>query len=637
MTSQPDKNSEKKKPTFGHRLGMKGFLLMEGMLKLIGMKTLDRFGRGVGAVAWRVLPERRRIVERNLRIVVDSKLQGEELRQMSLENFKRTISSFLCSAKTATLTDDELKSCVEIVGRDAFVSAVRQGRGMVCAVAHMGNWEALARIRIFYPEIERYGSMYRQFDNPLLEEYVYKRRTERGTQMFSKEGGIRSPMKFLKEAANLGVLSDQFTWEGVYVPFYGKVTGTTPLPALLRRRAGADMVAVAVRSNGVGQWISDMGNQIDFSQSDGTLLGDTLIVNQALEELINKSVLDEFWMHHRWKSVAKFPEVDDKCKHLLSQLELKPHRVVLSMPKELDKALCVAPFVRALRAYRPDMQVSVVCASEQRGVWQSMPEVSYVLPNNPQELALALEEEKFYADGPLDRVIFFDNDEAIVKCFVPHGPMIFNGFSSHPGVKKYRFKGHVAELKDGAPGHWIQSVQRLAKAISIDMLKPEFYPAKKDGVSSDSPVLLSPFSEFGRANEWGDEQWKEVLSALPAKVILVATESNRERAKELATQWGVEAFVGDYAQLIPVIDHAKALVAVDGYLPALCSFRGVPSVCVYSTRLPDMYRPLGQFNRSLYKHQCCSPCYLKECDRDEPCNRQISATEILSALQEVLN
>ena len=121
-------------------------------------------------------------------------------------------------------------------GHEQFAAPVLEGRGQVCAIAHSGNWEALARIRAFYPEVERYGSMYRQFDNPLMEEYVYQRRTERGTQMFSKEGGIKAPMKMLKEGGALGVLSDQFVWEGVYVPFFGKVTGTTPLPALLRKK-----------------------------------------------------------------------------------------------------------------------------------------------------------------------------------------------------------------------------------------------------------------------------------------------------------------------------------------------------------------------------------------------------------------
>ncbi len=110
--------------------------------------------------------------------------------------------------------------------------------------------------------------MYRQLDNPLLEEYVYKRRTERGTQMFSKEGGIRTPMKFLKDGATLGVLSDQATWEGVYVPFFGKVAGTTPLPALLRKRTNSDMVAIAVQLDSPGHWVADMGVIVDFSVSD---------------------------------------------------------------------------------------------------------------------------------------------------------------------------------------------------------------------------------------------------------------------------------------------------------------------------------------------------------------------------------
>lgn len=291
---------------------MKGFLIMEGLLKLVGMKTLYRLGRVAGGVAWYLLPQRRKIVERNLRIVLDPALRGRELQKLSRENFKRTIANFLCSAKTATLTDEQLKKCVTIAGHEEFAAPAAERRGQVCAIAHSGNWEALARIRVFFPEVERYGSIYRQFDNPLMEEYVYKRRTERGTRMFSKEGGIKAPMKMVKEGGALGVLSDQFVWEGVYVPFFGKVTGTTPLPALLRKRTGADMVAIAVRTDSPGHWIADMGNVVDFSNSDGSLAGDTIEVNRSLETLIRKSVLDVFWMHHRWKSIDRFAPQDKK-------------------------------------------------------------------------------------------------------------------------------------------------------------------------------------------------------------------------------------------------------------------------------------------------------------------------------------
>ena len=57
---------------------MKGFLIMEGLLKLVGMKTLYRLGRVAGGVAWYLLPQRRKIVERNLRIVLDPALRGRE-------------------------------------------------------------------------------------------------------------------------------------------------------------------------------------------------------------------------------------------------------------------------------------------------------------------------------------------------------------------------------------------------------------------------------------------------------------------------------------------------------------------------------------------------------------------------------
>ncbi|MFR0851220.1 lysophospholipid acyltransferase family protein, partial [Akkermansia sp.] len=164
LSSDPPPSSRK---AFVHYAGMKGFLLMEGLLKLVGMKTLFRLGRMAGGAAWHLLPQRRKIVERNLRIVLDPALRGRELEKLSKENFKRTIANFLCSAKTAILTDDQLKKCVEITGHEAFARPVLEGRGQVCAIAHSGNWEALARIRVFYPEIERYGSMYRQFDNPL--------------------------------------------------------------------------------------------------------------------------------------------------------------------------------------------------------------------------------------------------------------------------------------------------------------------------------------------------------------------------------------------------------------------------------------------------------------------------------------
>ena len=617
-------------------MGMKGFLLAERLLRLMGMKTLYHAGRVIGAAAWYLLPQRRRIVERNLRIVLDPALRGKELAALSRENFKRTIANFLCSAKTATLTDEQLKACVEIRGHEAFARPVLEGRGQMCAVAHSGNWEALARIRVFYPEIERYGSMYRQFDNPLMEEYVYQRRTEHGTQMFSKEGGIKAPMKVLKEGGALGVLSDQFVWEGVYVPFFGKVTGTTPLPALLRKRTGADMVAVTVRTDSPGHWISDMGSVVDFSGSDGSLAGDTIAVNRALEGLIGKSVLDVFWMHHRWKSIDRFAPQDEKTSRILETMDLKPYRILVAVPKMLDEAMLTVPLIRGLKAARPDMQVSVICPSGQAGVWKTLPEVSHVLPHDSlNQLRDALAADEFYNEGPLDLGVMLDQDMETLKALEPYGPMIFSGLDSHPGFRKYKFKVKVPGVRDGAPVHRVQLYLQIGVLHGLDVGKPAFFPVKKESVPENAPILIAPFSSLGPANEWSVEQWEELVPMLPSRAVLIALEEDRERAQALAERLKVEWVSGTPESLFPVMDASSAAVAVDGAIPALCSFRGLPSVTLFSTRLPDVYRPMGVFNRSLYSHQCCSPCFLKECDRDVSCNRSIAVREVLAAVGEV--
>lgn len=616
---------------------MKGFLMAEWLLKLVGMKTLYHAGRLIGEAAWHLLPQRRKIVERNLRIVLDPSLRGKELAALSRENFKRTIANFLCSAKTATLTDEQLKACVDIRGHEAFARPVLEGRGQMCAVAHSGNWEALARIRVFYPEIERYGSMYRQFDNPLMEEYVYQRRTERGTRMFSKEGGIKAPMKMLKEGAALGVLSDQFVWEGVYVPFFGKVTGTTPLPALLRKRTGADMVAVTVRTDSPGRWISDMGNVVDFSGSDGSLAGDTIAVNRALEGLIGKSVLDVFWMHHRWKSIDRFAPQDEKTFKLLETMDLKPYRILVAVPKTLDEAMLTVPLIKGLKTARPDMQVNVICPSGQAGVWKTLPEVSHVLPHDsPDQLREALAADEFYNEGPLDLGVMLDQDMETLKALEPYGPMMFSGLDAHPGCGKYKFKVKAPVLRKGAPVHRVQLYLQVGCLHGLDVGKPAFFPVKKESAPKNAPILISPFSSLGPASEWSVEQWEELIPLLPSGVVLISMEEDRERAEALAERLKVEWAAGTPEALFPVMDAAAAAVAVDGNIPSLCSFRGLPSVTLFSTRLPDVYRPMGLFNRSLYSHQCCSPCFLKECDRETPCNRSITVQEVLTAVGEVV-
>lgn len=341
------------------------------------------------------------------------------------------------------------------------------------------------------------------------------------------------------------MLSDQFVWEGVYVPFFGKVTGTTPLPALLRKRAGADMVAIAVRTDAPGHWIADMGNVVDFSRSDGSLAGDTIEVNRGLETLIRESVLDVFWMHHRWKSVDRFAPQDKKTAALLENMELKPYRILVAVPRALDEALATVPLIRALKTVRCDMQVNIVCPSAQLGIWKTVPEVTHVLPHDSlKQLREALAADEFYNDGPLDLGVMLDGDMETLKALEPYGPMMFSGLDTHPGARKYKFRVKAPVLRAAPPAHRVQLYLQLGGLHGLDVATPSLFPVKKAAPAEDAPILIAPFSRLGSASEWSWEQWRELVSLLPGRTVLAALEEDRERAASLAEHLNVELAVG---------------------------------------------------------------------------------------------
>ncbi|MEG2248786.1 MAG: hypothetical protein RSB88_07725, partial [Akkermansia sp.] len=172
------------KNTLLQRLGMTGFFLFEHLLTIFSIETICRIGRILGWASCVLMPHRRRIVARNLRIVIDPTLQGKKLDTLVMENCKRMGMNMLAAAKTSTMNNAQILEHVDIIGHDKFEEPLLAGQSTICAINHSGNWEILARIRAFFPKIANYGSMYRQMDNPLMEEYLYTKRTSQGTEMF---------------------------------------------------------------------------------------------------------------------------------------------------------------------------------------------------------------------------------------------------------------------------------------------------------------------------------------------------------------------------------------------------------------------------------------------------------------------
>lgn len=615
------------KATLGQKAGAFAYQVFCGILRLLDIRLVAIFGRCLGYLVWAAMPGRRRIVARNMRIVVDPMLRGSKLSALVRRNIVRTTMNMACTFKTGLMTEKEFQRSVTVEGADTFESLAASGDCVIGCIPHAGNWEVLARIRPLFPRVKRFGSMYRRLDNPVLEEMVYKSRTRYGCEMFSSQKGLKEVFRLAKEGGMLGVLSDQFTQQGLFLPYFGKVTGTTPLPSLIfkRCRGRGHLMAVSTRNTGLGKWEAVLSREITIPEGDLDLPAITYEVNSALEEVQKESIIDGFWMHHRWKPTGRFaPEGSEEINELIRAHCKLPFRIIICVPEEFEEAMVTIPFMRELKNCRPDMQLNVVCPAEQQAFWKSQSYVTHVVTT--EHPVQQLDADDIYKDGPFDYLFMLSSNRRVMRELLQLMPMNTSGFSDSPFRKKLRTKHTLPVGKE--PAHRSSDYLSLAKAHIA--FSGQTYADAACGNAGASGNFIAPFSTLGKADSWQEEKWAELVSRLGADTRLIAFEKDREAADELAKKLGIPALIVKPETVAAVLGPNCKLYAVDGLLPQLAALVGCRCNVIMSSRLAAVYAPLGEGHKSFTQHVPCHPCYRKECDQPVPCSAGISVEEFLA-------
>jgi Kdo2-lipid IVA lauroyltransferase/acyltransferase len=253
-----------------------------------------RMGEALGGLAWHLMPLRRRMVLRNLRIAFAGEMELPEIRRMARATFRRSGANLVSAAYTSRLSPDRLHRVVRIENRALLDEALAAGKGVVLLLAHMGNWELLSRVVHLFPEGSKTGAFYRPLDNPQLDARVLARRQADGTRMFSKRDPFHQPAGFLREGGIVGILADQRVGkQGELVRFFGRLTRATPLPSLLARRTKSHVLALSLATERPGKWKATF-LPVAAPPTTANCMA-------ALESAMQASPLDVFWLQERWK------------------------------------------------------------------------------------------------------------------------------------------------------------------------------------------------------------------------------------------------------------------------------------------------------------------------------------------------
>ena len=244
----------------------------------------------------------------------------------------------------------------------------------VFGTVHLALWETQTWLKLLSSvPLPDFGVIYRPMNNPRTDAYVKRARERHGMRLLSRKKGFVEALGILRRGGNVGVLFDQNAGDhGALTTLFDRVCSTTELPGMLAEHTKADVRTFYPRRTGFWR----VTFESDPVEGDGTAGGTTIALNRWLETALRS---DEdlcsswLWLHDRWRNQdvpARRFRLEAKRNLLADELRARgldrlPRRtrVWVRLPNWLGDVVMALPFLRALRASRPDAEITVVAAS----------------------------------------------------------------------------------------------------------------------------------------------------------------------------------------------------------------------------------------------------------------------------------
>ena len=185
-------------------------------------------------------------------------------------------------------------------GFEHFEEALRRGKGVLFATAHLGNWElsAFAHSLMAQPM----NVVVRPLDNQRIDDLVEAYRALSGNKLIQKKEAARSILKALAQNEAVGILIDQNASadQGVFVDFFGVPACANVAFAKIAARSGAAVIpGFALWSEVEKKYVLRFYPIVEIT-GDATV--DTAAIQQQLEQVIREYPDQWLWIHRRWKT-----------------------------------------------------------------------------------------------------------------------------------------------------------------------------------------------------------------------------------------------------------------------------------------------------------------------------------------------
>ncbi len=245
------------------------------------------------------LPRLRRVAERNLSLALPELDPAARSRIIDgvFRSVARLVSTF---ARFPRIGPHNVSEWIRYEGFEHFQAARRQGKGVLFATAHLGNWELSA-----YAHAILAAPMHivvRPLDNPRIDAMVERRRLLSGNRLIGKKDFVRSILKALASNEAVGVLIDQNAAPemGVFVDFFGvRACAGSGFAKIAAYTEAAVIPGFALWSDAERKYVLRFYPPVPMT---GDAAADTRELHRRLESVIREYPDQWLWIHRRWKT-----------------------------------------------------------------------------------------------------------------------------------------------------------------------------------------------------------------------------------------------------------------------------------------------------------------------------------------------
>ena len=506
-------------------------------------------------------------------------------------------------------------------------------RPIVFATLHLALWESQTWFKFLSPvPLPEFGIIFRPLENAAANEFVQSTRERFGMRLLSRKEGFAEALKILRGRGCVGILMDQNAgMQGVLTTFFDRVCSTTELPGLLAAKYGAEVRTFYPRRTGF--W------RVEFESNpiahDGTAEGITVALNLWLENLLrsdDRLCASWLWAHDRWRhqdvparrfhleSKRHWLDADQRLRGLPSLP--RQTRVFIRLPNWLGDVVMALPLLRALRASRPDAELTLIAKPQFLPLLESWGVADQLHALPPQGLGYFVHFWRLRRAYP-DTWLLFTNSfrgdlEAwLAGCRQRFGlvrpgkrrPLLSHAYVVPAGFDERTH--HQLELWENFLRHFGLTVAPdRSPVLSPPLASPK--PGEGGSPPASFPIGLICGSENNPAKRWPVSHWRALIELLPAeRFVLFGTANDAPITSAIAGGFGdrVENLAGrtTLPEYSARLRACRLLVTNDTGGMHLANALGVPLIALFGPTNPVRTGPVFSAPVTILQPPGCAP------------------------------